>query len=73
MALERLIAAGIRICKVQISSALRVGCRPTPDALLALDAFAEDTYLHQVVERSHAGRDPLRRSAGGVARRAPAL
>jgi sugar phosphate isomerase/epimerase len=53
-ALARLEAAGIRVCKVQISSALRVD--PTDlKAMQALDAFAEGTYLHQVVERSPAG------------------
>jgi sugar phosphate isomerase/epimerase len=41
--------AGIRIAKVQLSSALRVPTASAvpPQALLA--AFAEDTYLHQVV------------------------
>jgi sugar phosphate isomerase/epimerase len=53
-AIDRLIAAGIRFCKVQISSALRVD-PADPNALRALDAFAEGTYLHQVVERSPAG------------------
>jgi len=53
-AIDRLTAAGIRICKVQISSALRVD-PADPNALRALDAFAEGTYLHQVVERSLAG------------------
>jgi sugar phosphate isomerase/epimerase len=53
-ALGRLDAAGVRVCKVQISSALRVD-PADPNALRALDAFAEGTYLHQVVERSSAG------------------
>jgi hypothetical protein len=53
-ALARLDAAGIRICKVQISSALRVDPADLK-AMQALDAFAEGTYLHQVVERSPAG------------------
>jgi hypothetical protein len=42
--------AGIRIAKVQLSSALRVVeavAEATPQRLLA--PFAEDTYLHQVV------------------------
>jgi len=53
-ALDRLDAAGIRICKVQISSALRVDPSDAT-AMRALDTFAEGTYLHQVVERSRAG------------------
>jgi sugar phosphate isomerase/epimerase len=53
-ALERLNAAGIRICKVQISSALRVDAND-PGAMRALGRFAEETYLHQVVERSPGG------------------
>lgn len=53
-ALDRLDAAGVRICKVQISSALRVD-PADPNAMRALSAFAEGTYLHQVVERSPAG------------------
>jgi sugar phosphate isomerase/epimerase len=54
-ALARLASAGIAIGRLQLSSALRV---PLPDepaarAVLAgrLAAFAESTYLHQVVER----------------------
>ena len=50
-ALQRLADAGIRICKVQISSALRVD-PADPRAMRALEPFAEGTYLHQVVERS---------------------
>jgi sugar phosphate isomerase/epimerase len=53
-ALQRLNAAGIRICKVQISSALRVDPADA-GAMRALAAFAEGTYLHQVVERSDIG------------------
>lgn len=50
-------AAGVQIVKVQLSSALRVASSSadarTPRQLLA--AFAEDTYLHQVVTRSASG------------------
>jgi len=53
-ALQRLSDAGIRICKVQISSALRVDRRDA-EAMRALAPFAEGTYLHQVVERSAGG------------------
>lgn len=49
-ALEAFDLAGIRVPKFQISSAIRV----TDDAgRQALRRFAEDTYLHQVVSRSH--------------------
>ncbi|MBL9202847.1 MAG: metabolite traffic protein EboE [Opitutaceae bacterium] len=46
-ALDRLAAAGLRLSKLHLSSALRV----TPDAAgrAALAAFVEPTYLHQVV------------------------
>jgi hypothetical protein len=46
-ALDRLAAAGIRLSKIHLSSALRV----SPDAVgrAALAAFVEPTYLHQVV------------------------
>ena len=52
----RLQAAGIAILKIQISSALRLRFR-TGDGQAAakLGAFAEDTYLHQVVERAPGG------------------
>ena len=52
-ALTSLSTAGIRIPKFQISSALRV-TDPLPGSpgRVALERFAEDTYLHQVVERS---------------------
>ena len=46
--LERFRQAGIRIGRVQLSSALRV---PQPaDAIKPLRPFAESTYLHQTVE-----------------------
>lgn len=49
--LALLNGAGIGVCKVQVSSALRVA--GTGDALsAALAPFADDTYLHQVVQRS---------------------
>ena len=51
-ALARLRNAGIRVPKVQVSSALRVS-KPAEGsrARQALARFAEDTYLHQVVEQ----------------------
>jgi hypothetical protein len=53
-ALRRVRDAGIRVAKVQISSALRV---ETGDAgaMRALETFAEGTYLHQVVQRDAGG------------------
>ena len=57
-ALASLDAAGIQIPKFQISSALRV---TDPSAgspgRAALSRFAEDTYLHQVVQCSHGHLD----------------
>lgn len=55
-ALADLDRAGIRVAKFQISSALRVpdSTRGSPGRV-ALERFAEDTYLHQVVERSSNG------------------
>lgn len=52
-AFENLRAAGISVNKVQISSALRI-VRPSRRSAgrEALAPFAEDTYLHQVVEQS---------------------
>lgn len=53
-ALGRLAAAGIRLSKLHLSSALRA----TPDAAgrAALRAFVEPTYLHQVVVGDAQGR-----------------
>src|SRR5581483_8537216 len=51
-AFDRLRGAGIRVGKVQISSALQCDdCEPESIAC-ALRPFADDTYLHQVVERA---------------------
>ncbi|MEO7600062.1 MAG: metabolite traffic protein EboE [Opitutus sp.] len=47
VALDRLIAAGLRLSKVHLSSALRV--KPDDVGRAALKAFVEPTYLHQVV------------------------
>lgn len=52
-ALER---EGIRIAKVQVSAGLRARVGTDPDALHALRAFADDVYLHQVVEGGADGR-----------------
>ena len=54
-AVGRLFAAGIRICKVQLSSALRLQAGSGSDVRNRLEAFAEDVYLHQVVQRSGVG------------------
>ena len=52
-AMERLRAAGIRIGRIQLSSALRVP--PTGDAnvIEQLRPFADAVYLHQVVEKEN--------------------
>jgi|SRR5579863_1299717 len=55
-ALAALEEAGIRVCKFQISSALKLTFQRgdgRPRQVLA--PFSESTYLHQVVERSAAG------------------
>lgn len=49
-ALERLAAAGVRLSKIHLSSALRV--TPDADGRAALQPFVEPTYLHQVVAGS---------------------
>ena len=53
-ALDRLHHAGIKLSKIHLSNALRL--QPTHQALVALRAFADDTYLHQVVERDPRGQ-----------------
>jgi sugar phosphate isomerase/epimerase len=58
-ALDRLSAAGIRLSKLHLSSALRV--RPTPAARDALRAFIEPVYLHQVVAARAETGEVLRR------------
>ncbi len=54
-ALARYHAAGLRIGRVQISSALRLPLPPDPEARRqateALRPYAESTYLHQVIAR----------------------
>ena len=47
VALDRLSAAGLRLSKLHLSSALRV--KPDAAGRAALAAFVEPTYLHQVV------------------------
>ena len=54
-ALKKVGDAGIRICKVQVSSALRLDDRTPEELKAALLPFAEDRYLHQVVERTSSG------------------
>ena len=50
-AVDRFVAAGVRILKVQVSAGLRLA-RPDAAARAALERFAEGVYLHQVVVRS---------------------
>jgi hypothetical protein len=44
----------IKLSKIHLSSALKL--RPTPEGRRALAAFADDTYLHQVIERDPSGK-----------------
>ncbi|MBI3769749.1 MAG: metabolite traffic protein EboE [Deltaproteobacteria bacterium] len=53
-ALATLAAHGIRVAKVQVSAGLAATIDGADD-LTALHAFADDVYLHQVVERSPQG------------------
>ena len=46
-------AAGIRISKLHLSSALKV--KPSAESVAALGAFAEDTYFHQTIARLASG------------------
>lgn len=57
-ALAQLAAAGVRVSKFHVSSALRL--HPSAEGLARLREFDEETYLHQVVVRP-AGGGPLRR------------
>jgi sugar phosphate isomerase/epimerase len=57
-AFERIQSAGIRVCKVQVSSALHIAHPRRPGPRAALARFADDTYLHQVVT---SGTDGLAR------------
>ena len=52
-ALARLQSAGIRLSKIHLSNALSVS--PTPEIRQSLQAFAEDIYFHQVIERQTNG------------------
>ncbi|MGJ8677175.1 MAG: metabolite traffic protein EboE [Akkermansiaceae bacterium] len=52
--LDALRAAGLRISKIHLSSAIALD--PTsPDAIAAIRAFDEPTYLHQVIVQQPAG------------------
>jgi hypothetical protein len=52
--LARLRRHGVKISKLHLSSALKL--RPAPESLAALAAFADDTWLHQVVSRAADGK-----------------
>lgn len=52
--IDRLLAAGIHIAKIQLSTGLRLP-RPSGDTLEALKAYDEPVYLHQVVAQSGQG------------------
>jgi sugar phosphate isomerase/epimerase len=80
--LARYAAAGIKVGKLQVSSAIRLDLDPLDPAertaaLSELALFAEDRYLHQTMIRSTAGAapqffedlpDPLRQALGGARR-----
>ena len=53
VALQRLAAAGLRVGRVQLSSAIDVTVPPAEAATVRdrLRPFADSTYLHQVIER----------------------
>jgi hypothetical protein len=53
-AVARLQAAGIKISKIHLSSALKT--KATKEARAALKNFADDVYLHQVVARDANGK-----------------
>jgi len=53
-ALGALLKEGIKISKLHLSSAMKL--QPTPEHLRSLAAFADEVYLHQVVERSRDGK-----------------
>ncbi|HUB87971.1 MAG TPA: metabolite traffic protein EboE [Verrucomicrobiae bacterium] len=53
-ALDALNKAGIKISKLHLSSALKT--RATAGARVALEKFADDVYLHQVVARAGNGK-----------------
>jgi sugar phosphate isomerase/epimerase len=53
-ALDRLLGAGLRIAKLQLSAGLRLP-GVNPDLLEALRAYDEPVYLHQVVARTATG------------------
>ena len=53
-AIARLRQHGIKISKIHLSSALKT--KPTPKARAALEKFADEVYLHQVVARDTNGK-----------------
>ncbi|WP_309072155.1 metabolite traffic protein EboE [Arthrobacter sp.] len=54
-AIDQIDAAGLRVVKVQASSALHVSDPSSPAARAALSTFAEPRYLHQVRESGTSG------------------
>ena len=56
-ALAQLHQAGIQVCKVQVSSALRLDQVDGHSLSHLLGKFADDTYLHQVVEHAGASQE----------------
>jgi sugar phosphate isomerase/epimerase len=67
-ALDRLSAAGLPIVKLQASAALQVDDPSDPASRAALEAFAEQKFLHQTRERTAGApleRDDLADALGG--------
>lgn len=60
LVLDRFDDLGIKIGKIQVSSALKVDLPPAGDERIpfevALEQFDEPTYLHQVIQRNYDGR-----------------
>ena len=58
-ALNAFQAAGIQVCKIQLSAGLRLAL-PAPGKLEALRQFDDGQYLHQVIERRETSTDLVR-------------
>jgi len=60
LVLDRFDDLGIKIGKIQVSSALKVDLPPAGDERIpfevALEQFDEPTYLHQVIQRNYDGQ-----------------
>jgi hypothetical protein len=71
-AVQRFRDHGFRISKIHLSSALKL--RPTAEGRQALRAFAEDVYLHQVIQKDGDGAITRYRDLDvALAERSPSL